>query len=113
MTLIHCPTCNTYLVEPDKNNRLDCLKCEDNFAFEDAKIGYANYTQIVEKLLEHHPEQLKKIIRELGLEMKKDEDREVKQQSKRDFIDAVMEKVRRENEQLYGIDDCERLVKVK
>jgi len=96
MTLIHCPTCNTYLVEPDKHDRIDCLKCGDNFAIADAHIAYANYTQLVERVAEHHPEQLKRIMQDLGIDVLRaknvgiDVGKKERQQKKMDAIDAIL-----------------------
>ena len=100
MTLIHCPTCNTYLTEPDKHNRVDCLKCGDNFSITDAHVAYANYTQLVEKIAEHHPEQLKRIIQELGIDVSREKksDKQIKQERKKDVVNAVMARAEAENE---------------
>lgn len=58
MTIIICPTCESHLIEQDKRGKLDCLMCADNFALEDAKIGYMSYSQIYKWMRENKPHEL-------------------------------------------------------
>ena len=67
MIILICPTCKTNLVEEGKNGKIDCLKCGDEFDFLNGEFCYMSYIQIYQAMLQHHPDKIVKIAKELGV----------------------------------------------